>query len=179
MRWLSLCAALAAFGVAPAARAQEAFAGVYAHGVDTPLTLHTGEKGIDLVLGCRLPSIEALRAIGRPAPYLIGSLNARGDTSFAGAGVSWTFGKGRVFVRPAVALVVHDGPAYRVDQQTEQRTDLGSRVLFEPELAIGYRLNEATAIEASWMHVSQGRLFNSQQNPGIDMMGLRLTRRLR
>ena len=34
------------------------------------------------------------------------------------------------------------------------------------------------ALEASWVHISNARLFNSQQNPGIDMMGLRANLKL-
>ena len=170
--------ALAMFASSPA-RAQEVFAGAYVHGVDTPFTLETNEGGVDLALGVRLDGIEALDFIGRPAPYAIASINTRGDTSFAGAGLSWTIGKGRFYLRPAIGLVVHDGPELRVDPATGIRTDLGSRVLFEPELGVGYRFSERFSAEASWMHVSQGRIFDSQQNPGIDMMGVRLVHRLR
>jgi hypothetical protein len=119
-----------------------------------------------------------LRFIGKPAPYLIGSLNARGDTSFAGGGLSWKLGKGPVYVRPALGLVVQGGPRLRV-AVNGRRTDLGSAVLFEPEIALGTRLTDALSVEASWVHVSHARLFNSHQNPGIDMMGVRLVLALR
>lgn len=177
---LSICGALALtmFGHAPA-QAQEVFAGAYAHGVDTPFTFETPEGGVDLALGVRLNGIDALDFIGRPAPYAIASINTRGDTSFAGAGLSWTIGKGRFYLRPAIALVVHDGPELRIDPATRIRTDLGSRVLFEPEIGIGYRFSERFSAEASWMHISQGQIFDSQQNPGIDMIGVRLVHRLR
>lgn len=170
-------AALAVPLIAGEAAAQEVFAGIYAHEVDTPLTLRTNETGVDIELGYRLAPIEALRAIGRPAPYLVGSLNTAGDTSFAGAGLSWTLGKGRFYARPALGVVVHDGPSRRVDPVAARRTDLGSRVLFAPELGLGYRVTDKLAVEASWVHISQGRLFNWQQNPGIDMIGTRLVYR--
>ena len=109
---------------------------------------------------------------------MIASVNTRGDTSFVGGGVSWKIGKGPVYLRPGVGLVIHDGPDNRVDA-TGTHTELGSRVLFEPELALGARLSPRWGIEASWVHISHARLFNSQQNPGIDMMGLRLTYALR
>jgi hypothetical protein len=47
-------------------------------------------------------------------------------------------------------------------------------VLFEPELALGFRVAPKVAVEASWTHISNGRVFNQHQNPGIDMMGVRL-----
>jgi len=176
-RCLVLAAAAALVPTAPAA-AQEVFAGLYAHEVDTPLTLRTEESGADIAAGYRFAPIEALAAIGKPAPYVIGSLNTAGDTSFAGAGLSWTIGKGPFYVRPAVGLVVHDGPSHRVSPLTGRRTDLGSRVLFEPEIGLGYRVSDKVSVEASWMHISQGRVFNWEQNPGIDMMGARLAYRL-
>jgi len=159
--------------------AQEVFTGVYSHGINTPLSFHTGERGVDVAFGYRFAPLEALAVIGAPAPYLIGSLNSEGDTSFAGGGLSWRFGKGPVYLRPALGLVVHDGPARRIEPETGRRTDLGSRVLFEPELAIGYQVNTRLTLEASWMHVSHARLFNREQNPGLDMFGARVNWRLR
>jgi hypothetical protein len=174
---LALLAAAAA-AVPSAAVAQEAFAGVYVHEVDTPFSLHVGESGVDIAAGYRFAPIEALGVIGKPAPYLIASLNTAGDTSFAGAGLGWTIGKGPLYARPALGLVVHDGPSLRIDPATGRHSELGSRVLFEPEIALGYRLGKRVSLEASWMHISQGRLFNRKQNPGIDMVGARVVYRL-
>jgi hypothetical protein len=172
-RSLALAVSPILLSAAAPAAAQEVFAGLYGHGVDTPFTLHTGEGGVDVEAGYRFARLEALRIIGRPAPYLIASVNTRGDTSFVGAGLGWTLGKGPIYVRPGVGLVVHDGPAVRVGADGV-RTDLGSRVLFEPEIALGTRVTDEASIEASWVHISHARLFNAHQNPGIDMMGVRL-----
>ena len=177
MRAWIVSVALFAASAAPAA-AQEVFVGAYAHGVDTPFTFNTGESGLDLQGGYRFAPIEGLAAIGKPAPYVLASLNTCGDTSFVGAGLAWKIGKGPLYLRPGVGLVIHDGPAERVDLTTGTHTELGSRVLFEPEIALGVRVSDRVGIEASWVHISHARLFNSQQNPGIDMMGLRLTYRL-
>lgn len=177
MRLLPVAGAITLLAFPGAVRAQEVFAGIYAHEVDTPLTLAVHESGADIAVGYRFGEIEALRLIGRPAPYVIASVNTGGDTSFAGFGLSWRIGKGPVYVRPAVGLVVHDGPDRRV-AVGGHRTELGSRILFEPEIAIGYRLSERLSLEASWMHISHARLFNGQQNPGIDMMGARINLRL-
>ena len=176
MKHLVVAGVLSALVLPGPAAAQEVFAGAYAHEVDTPFSLPVGESGADIAAGYRFGRIAALRIIGSPAPYLIASVNTAGDTSFAGAGLGWAIGKGPVYVRPAIGLVVHDGPARRLFQG--RFADLGSRVLFEPEIAVGYRLDERLSLEASWMHISQGQLFNRRQNPGIDMIGARVNLRL-
>lgn len=166
-------AVMASLAAAPAA-AGEVFGGAYVHGVETPLTFHTGEDGLDFQVGYRFDGIEALGAIGEPAPYLVASLNTGGETSFAGAGLGWKLGKGPVYLRPGVGLVVHDGPSDRIDPVTGRHTELGSRVVFAPEIGFGARLSPRLAVEASWVHISHAQLFNGRQNPGIDMMGVRL-----
>lgn len=143
--------------------------------MDTPFTFDTNEGGVDVQAGVRFDEIEALADV---QPYVFGSANLSGDTSFVGAGVSWKAEIGRLYVRPGVGLVIHDAPSLRVDPETGMRTDLGSRVLFEPELAVGVDLDERWSVEASWVHISNARLFNSEQNPGIDMMGLRVNYRM-
>lgn len=178
MRITPILAAAAVLFAPAAASAQEVFAGVYKHGVDTPFTFYTGEDGVDLEIGYRTAPISALDAIGHPSLYAIGSLNTVGDTSFGGIGVSWKIGKGPFYLRPGAGLIVHDGPGYRVDPVRKVETDLGSRVLFEPELGLGYTLNDKVSVEASWTHVSHARLFNANQNPGIDMWGARINYKL-
>lgn len=173
-RSLLLAAFLApALACSPAA-AQEVFAGAYVHAVDTPFTLRTEEGGTDVQAGFRFAPQESLAFIGRPAPYLTASVNTRGDTSFAGGGLGWKLGAGPVYVRPGLGIVVHDGPSERFSPRDGKRTDLGSRILFAPEVAIGTGLSDRLSLEASWVHVSHARLFNWGQNPGIDMLGVRL-----
>ncbi|MBX7542120.1 acyloxyacyl hydrolase [Qipengyuania sphaerica] len=163
-------------GLFPAsAMAQEIYGGVYAHAVDTPFTFATNEGGVDVQAGFRFAEIDAL---GGMQPYVFGSANLSGDTNFAGVGVGWKAEIGQVYLRPGVGLVVHDAPSLRVDPVTGFRTDLGSRVLFEPELALGVDLSDRWSVEASWVHISNARLFNRDQNPGIDTMGLRVNYRM-
>ena len=173
---LAIAAACAAF--APPAAAQEAFVGVLAHEVETPLTFAVDESGADIELGYRFARQDALGFLGKPQPYLIASINTDGDTSFVGGGLSWRLDAGPVYVRPGVGLVVHDGPDLRFDPATGRRSDLGSRVLFEPELSVGTDLTERLSAEATWVHISHAQVFNSEQNPGIDMMGVRLNLRM-
>lgn len=177
-RMLTSAAAVALALVAQGVSAQEIYGGVYAHAVDTPFTLDTGEGGTAVQLGYRFAPVEALRAVGRPEPYVFASVNLAGDTNFAGAGVSWKAEVGPLYLRPGIGLVVHDAPSRRVDPVTGIRTDLGTRVLFEPEIAIGTALTERLSVEASWVHISNGGLFKSRQNPGIDTIGVRLNWRM-
>lgn len=170
----ALAAALAA-AASPAA-AGELYGGVYKHAVDTPFTLDTQERGVDLQLGYRLDPVAPLLKI---EPYVFGSVSSEeGGTDFVGVGLSRKIGLGGVYVRPGVGLVLHNAPKLRVNSATGLRTDLGSRVLFEPEIAVGMNVAPRVSVEASWVHISNARLFNSQQNPGIDMIGLRANLKL-
>ncbi|UVI39716.1 acyloxyacyl hydrolase [Qipengyuania spongiae] len=178
MRLLPIAACIAA-GLAAPAQAEEVFGGIYAHGVDTPFTFDTGEGGLDVQIGVRSDRIQALDFLGKPAAHVFGSLNSReGGTDFVAAGLSWTIGAGPVYVRPGIGLALHNAPELRVDPETRIRTDLGSRILFEPEIAIGTNLSERLSVEASWVHISNARLLDRDQNPGIDMIGARVNWRL-
>lgn len=175
MKSLALVAAFGAIAFAAPAQAGELYGGVYAHAADTPFTLESEEGGADLMAGYRLDPILPLARI---EPYVFASVNSDGGTNFAGIGVSRRFDLGTVYVRPGVGLVVHDGPTDRVSPVSGFRTDLGSRVLFEPEIAVGVQVTPRVSVEASWVHISNARLFNSRQNPGIDSIGLRANLRL-
>ena len=168
-------AGLALTGVmAPAAAgASEVWAGAYAHDVKTPLTFSGFEPGVDLQLGWRGERIEGWRGVGRPSPYVFASVNTAGATNFAAAGLSWTFGD-RVYFRPGLGLAIHDGPDDF--DPTGERIYFGSRVVFEPELAVGWRVSDRLSVDASWVHLSHAQLL-SRQNPGMDAFGVRVNYR--
>ncbi len=154
---------------ASSADAGELFGGLFKHAVKTPLSLEGArEQGVDLQLGYR--GGRLVPGLGLQ-PYVFGALNSAGDTSYAGGGLSWKFGD-RVFIRPGIGLAVHTGSAERYDRP--DRIALGSRVLFEPELGVGFRVAPNTTLEASWVHMSHAALF-SDQNPGIDNIGARIS----
>lgn len=173
-----LLALALAFAISAPAQAGEVFGGVFAHAVDTPLSLDSGEGGVDIELGYRGAPIAALAAIGSPEPYAFVSVNTAGDTDFVAAGLAWKFAVGPVYLRPGLGLTLNNGPERRVDPATGNRTELGSSVLFAPELGIGVELGRGASLEASWVHISGARLFNNEQNPGIDMIGVRFNQRL-
>ena len=165
----TLSAAFAALIVPSTAQAGELFSGLYKHGVDTPLTLGgSPEGGVDFQLGYRSGPIIPGTGL---APYAFGALNSKGDTSYAAAGLAWKFGD-KLFIRPGVGIAIHNGSAGNF--QRTDRIAFGSRILFEPELGIGARINQRMTLEASWVHMSHATLFGGQ-NPGIDNIGARLT----
>lgn len=168
--------AAAAVATASPLSAQEIWAGIAAHGVDTPVTFDTGESGADLQVGYRFASERALSLIASPAPYVLAIVNTDGGTNLAAAGLGWKLGD-TVYARPGIGIAIHDGPSLRVRASDNIRTDLGSRILFEPELAIGWQASPRLGIEASWVHVSHAQLF-SGQNPGLDIIGARLVLKL-
>jgi lipid A 3-O-deacylase len=174
LRRVLLCAVLLA--LPSAVQAGEIFGGVLAHDIDSPLTKGGFEKGADLQLGWRGGRIRALSVIGSPSPYVFGSLSTSGETSFAAAGLSWRIG-GRLYVRPGIGVAIHDRDSFIV-RPDGLRGDLGSRVLFEPELGVGYQVSDRVSVEAAWVHISQAQLF-SRQNPGMDSVGVRVNFALR
>jgi hypothetical protein len=165
----ALLLALAGVALPSAAQAGELFGGIYKHGVDTPLTFGgSPEGGMDFQLGYRAGPIIPRTKL---EPYVFGALNSKGDTSYAAVGLAWKFGD-KYFVRPGLGIAIHNGSTD--DFNRTDRIAFGSRILFEPELGIGARLNDRLTIEASWVHMSHATLF-SGQNPGIDNIGARLT----
>ena len=158
--------ALAAAFAASPALAGELFGGLYVHDVKTPLDKSGIESGIDVQLGYRGGKIGHTPL----QPYIFGALNSAGNTNYAAVGVAAKFGD-RIYIRPGIGLAIHTGSAgdfYRTD-----KIAFGSRVLFEPELGLGARVNDRLSIEASWVHMSHATLF-SRENPGIDNLGVRL-----
>ena len=154
--------------VATPAQAGEIFGGLYVHDVDTPLTKSGIEGGADIQLGWRGGRIGHTPL----QPYVFGALNTAGETSYAAVGLSARFGD-RIYVRPGLGIAIHNGSAKRFEDPDNGKIDFGSRLLFEPELGLGFRINDRARIEASWVHMSHAQLF-SHQNPGIDNFGVRL-----
>ena len=168
MKRVALALILTTVAVTPA-QAGELFGGVYVHDINSPLTLSGIEKGFDVQLGYR-----GGRIAGTPLqPYAFGALNTKGQTSYAAAGLSAKFGD-RLFIRPGLGIAIHNGSAANFEDPTNDKVEFGSRVLFEPELGVGARLNSRTTVEASLVHLSHAQIFG-KQNPGIDNLGVRLS----
>ena len=163
-------------GAPVVAHAQEVFLGGAVGGVDTPFSLDIGENGSAIQGGYRSAPVAALKAIGSPSPYILASVNVDGKTSFIAAGLSWKFGD-KVYVRPGIGLALNDNGNARFSPNGD-RLDLGSTLLFEPEIAVGAKLLPDLSVEAAWTHISHAQFFGGQ-NPGLDVIGIRMVKHLR
>lgn len=170
-RWITATSALTT--LATPALADQLWLGLYQHDVSISSTRF--ETGQDIKGGWTGKPITALSRIGKPSPHVLASISLNGGTNYLAAGVNWKFGR-TLYLRPGIGIAVQDGPSYAV--RKGRRSDLGSPVLFEPEIAAGWQVTEAIALEASWIHLSHATLF-SRQNRGLDSWGLRALVKLR
>jgi len=165
MRNLLIFAALFA---SPAA-AQEVTLGAFHRPTEMPWNndLSTLETGTDIQASYRHKS-EGWE------PQATAHIALHNGASMFAVGIGRKVNLDRFYLRPAIGIAVHTGPDIR--WQDGRRTDYGSRVLFTPEMSIGYRF-DGFSVEASWFHASHAELF-SPQNPGHDSFGLRVVKKL-
>ena len=180
------------------AQAGEWLVGVYAHdaaflGNAFGVGSAGRESGADLQLGARSDRIAALGFLGRPQAHAFVSVNSEGTSNFVAAGLSWPIDlTEKVYIRPGLGLAYTDGehglppvnapglsPAeiQRRLNLYNTRIDFGSSLLFEPEIALGYRFNDRWSGELSWVHISNGEVFHHGKNQGMDDAGVRFARR--
>jgi len=135
------------------------------------------EGGVDVAVGWRSERIEALRWLWRPRVLATVVANTSGGTDYAQAALVWRFDLNkRLYFEPGVGAAVTDGIDNPVPHGG-RKLDLGSRVLFSPQGAIGWKLTDRAAVEASYTHLSHAYLAGNR-NPGLDDLGLRLVWRL-
>ena len=190
-------AACVAVALAAPAMAGEAFVGVYKHDV-TFLGKAVGlgaagrEDGVDVHVGYRTNRIESLRWLGKPQVHAFVSINSNNTSNFVATGFDWPIelgAPGGFYLRPGFGLAYTDGAAglppvnqpgisqAEIDRRLvlyNTRIDFGSKVLFEPELALGYKLSDKVAAELSYTHLSNGQIFHQGKNQGLDDAGARL-----
>lgn len=193
------CAAGAAFallvlGSAPASAA-DVYGGLFVHDVTfvgefLGLGAAGRESGTDLHLGLRSDRLEGLAFLGRPQAHVMVSINSNNTSNYIAAGLDWAIPLGqRVYVRPGFGLAYTDGKAglppvnepgisaAEIDRRLalyNTRIDFGSKVLFKPELSLGFRFAERWAAELSYVHLSNGQIFHRGKNQGLDDAGARL-----
>lgn len=202
MRKMTAAAAAAlgsamAMGAAAPALAGDVWVGVYAHDVTflgdaLGLGAAGKEDGPNIHLGWRSERIDSAPDwLGGPRVHAFVSVNTQDDTSYAAVGLNWHVpisDDERWYLRPGFGLAYQDGyatmPSFsepgltpeEVDRRValrSERIEFGSKILFEPELAIGYQVNEDIAIELSYVHLSNGQILAQGRNEGLDEVGLR------
>jgi lipid A 3-O-deacylase len=194
---LFAAAACAAVAIAAPAFAGEAFLGVYKHDVTfvgnaVGLGAAGREDGVDVHLGYRTDKIESLRFLGKPQVHAMVSINSENTSNFVAAGFDWRIELGKpggFYLRPGMGLAYTDGetqlPPVNAPGLTPEeiqrrlklyntRIDFGSKVLFEPELALGYDISDRVSAELSYVHLSNGQIFHQGKNQGLDLAGARL-----
>ena len=190
-------AAAAVLAVAAPACASEVFVGVYKHDVTfignaVGLGAAGREDGVDVHLGYRTNKLENLRWLGKPQVHTMVSINSKNTSNFVAAGFDWKIELGQpggFYFRPGMGLAYTDGkaglpPANAPNLTPEERArrtylyyhriDFGSKVLFEPELALGYQVSDKVSVELSYTHLSNGQIFHQGKNQGLDDAGVRL-----
>jgi lipid A 3-O-deacylase len=184
--------AVAASALAAPASGGEAFAGVYAHDVDDGISYGKFEHGAQIVAGVRTTALDELAFIGRPRVHLLAGVNTAGGVDYLAGGFAWRFDLAKhLYLQPGIGVAIHDRrvafpspdepgitPAERLKRldDFQNRLDLGSRVLFEPELTLGWKATERLSMELSWIHLSHARLAG-HYNPGVADVGLRFSYR--
>lgn len=175
---------------APAAHAADVFGGVYAHGLGTR---QSQEGGADIILGVRSERIDALWWLGKPSVHFMIGGNTQVPTDFVALGFNWPFAilhSPHWYIRPGIGFAGTTGEAdvgspfqagitpqeaQRRQHLADTRIDFGSHDLFEPEIALGYKINDRYKIEASYVHLSNGQILHSGKNQGLDDAGVRLS----
>jgi lipid A 3-O-deacylase len=106
-----------------------------------------------------------------PRLHAGGSVNFRGDTSFAYAGFTWTFDiTPKFFVEGSFGGAVHNG-----DTSVTGRPDhnaLGCSPLFRESASVGLRFDERWSLIGTVEHMSNAGLCS--QNRGLTNIGVRL-----
>ncbi|MEL7128758.1 MAG: acyloxyacyl hydrolase [Pseudomonadota bacterium] len=131
------------------------------------------------------PPLLDRRWTGRPRPYIVGSVNTAGDTSFGGFGLLWNFdfGRGKKWsVEPGLGYIVHSGaidlPFPIGDPQNtefdENNILFGSRDLFRTTLALNRDLGQRWGMQIIYEHLSHGQILGQGRNQGNDSIGARV-----
>jgi lipid A 3-O-deacylase len=163
----------------------EAYVGVMAHNICvTDCKNANKEDGPSIELQLSFDSPGFLNWLAEPTPYLVASINAAGDTSFAGFGLDWRweFAEGWA-LEPGVGYGVHDGelnnPFPSGDPQavafSNDHVLLGSRDLFRTSLGLTRELGDGPwEAQLFFSHLSHGQILGEGRNQGMDQLGIRL-----
>lgn len=123
-----------------------------------------------------------------PQPYIGALINLEGKTSYGAAGLLWRQELGeKLYTDFSLGLAVHNGTLNinfgegltlsQIFDRFDTEIEFGSRVLFKPQLSVGYRVSEEWAGEIYFEHLSHATLFDDKDNDGVDIIGIRAAKR--
>ena len=141
------------------------------------------ESGANINGELRFNSPKFLGVIGAPHPYVMGSVNTDGNTSYGAVGLEWDweFASGW-HLEPGFGYALHDGELEAPYPDSDPRTGpfledhvlLGSRDLFRSSLALTLDFSETWGMQLIYEHLSHGQILGSGHNQGLDELGVRL-----
>ena len=149
---------------------QELNFGLHYH--DAAIFGNREEDGVALSFEAIFRTFEFLDDIGAPRPTIGGYVNTAGDTSYAYAGVTWTWDDvltENLFVNLFLGLTVHNGGLTRFGGQSGK--EFGSRIIFREAAEFGYRFGGKHGISLLVDHISNAN--TSGNNEGLDSVGIR------
>lgn len=118
-----------------------------------------------------------------PRPYVTGSVNTAGNTSYGGVGLLWNFDFGENWsLEPGLGYVLHDGAnsnpfiqgTPQSDRFGEENVLFGSEDLFRTSLALNRQMGENWGLQLQYDHLSHGQILGDGRNQGLDNIGVRI-----
>lgn len=116
---------------------------------------------------------------GEVRAYAVNSAEANGSRDFGANGVTvrYPLGRNRFYVQGGLGAALRGGATIRLPA-TPDRLYLDSQVLFERDVALGWRVARGWAVEAAYTRFTHGDL-TGVDNPDPNSYGLRLAFHLR
>jgi lipid A 3-O-deacylase len=127
--------------------------------------------------------IQSWTWIHHPRPYVMASVNLRGATSYAGAGLAWKFDMSPHWAfTPSFGIVVHNGELNNkfangtpeAAHFFEEHVLLGSRALFRTSFGLTHQMSDHWNVQAHYEHLSHGQILGHGRNQGLDEYGIRI-----
>ena len=183
-RALLFCAAIVFMPIAAFAQIAEIRVGITEFDertLDISFTSQVGqENSVAINAEILFDEPEILKWALTPQPYINGTLNLEGNTSYGGAGLLWRqrFNE-RFYGDIASGLVIHTGSNQFTNEtllDPNRRIIFGTRFLFRQQGSLGVNLNEDWASEIFFEHLSNAGL--GFANEGADSLGFRIVRKL-
>jgi len=141
------------------------------------------EDGVNVTVELVFASPDFLSWAFEPRPFVTGSLNTAGDTSYVGGGLMWTIKfADRWAFEPSFAYAVHDGasqnpfPLSTPENAAFSANNVlfGSDDLFRTGLALSRQMGENWGIQLQYDHLSHGEILGDEPNQGLDNFGVRV-----